>query len=84
MTDQQVIPGFEDSDERASFGPRQAEILELVGQGLADKEIARTLGISRHTVRTHLERLFITHGWRNRAQAATAWARISIDFSPER
>jgi DNA-binding NarL/FixJ family response regulator len=66
------------------FGPRQVEILDLVGRGYSDKEIARTLGISRHTVRTHLERLFSAHGWNNRAQAATAWARTSITFSPER
>ena len=66
------------------LGPRQVEILALVGQGYSDKEIARTLGISRHTVRTHLERLFYTHGWNNRAQAATAWSRSSIQFSIER
>ena len=68
-------------DERPRFGPRQVEILDLVGQGYSDSEIARTLGISRHTVRTHLERLFYTHGWNNRAQAATAWARDSIEYS---
>jgi DNA-binding NarL/FixJ family response regulator len=76
--------GAADSDEHPRLWPRQVEILDLVGQGYSDKQIARTLGISRHTVRTHLERLFHTHGWNNRAQAATAWARNSLEFSLQR
>lgn len=71
-------------DEGPRFGPRQVQILDLVGQGYSDNEIARSLGISRHTVRTLLERLFYAHGWNNRAQAATAWARTSILFFPDR
>jgi len=73
-----------DSDEHPRFGPRQVEILDLVGEGYSDKEIAQSLGISRHTVRTHLERLFYTHSWSNRAQAATVWARTSILFPQQR
>ena len=72
------------SNARPRFGPRQVEILDLVGLGYSDKEIARSLGISRHTVRTHLERLFYAHGWNNRAQAATAWALTSIESSVTR
>lgn len=36
---------------------RQTEVIELVASGLVDKEIARRLGVTHRTVRTHLERL---------------------------
>ena len=35
--------------------PREAEVLTLVGQGMSNKEVARALGISVHTVKFHLE-----------------------------
>ncbi|MGD9721478.1 MAG: response regulator transcription factor [Pirellulales bacterium] len=37
------------------LSPRQAEVVGLVMQSKSDKEIASTLGISKRTVRTHLE-----------------------------
>lgn len=36
---------------------RQAEILQRVKEGQPDKAIAHELGISVHTVRTHIERI---------------------------
>ncbi len=53
---------------------RQVQILELAAQGQSDKEIATALGISVHTVRSHLQRLYRTHGLTNRAEAVAAWA----------
>jgi DNA-binding NarL/FixJ family response regulator len=38
--------------------PRESEILHLVGKGLGNKEIARALGVSVTTVRTHLSRVY--------------------------
>lgn len=37
------------------LSPRQAEVVGLVMQSKSDKEIASILGISKRTVRTHLE-----------------------------
>lgn len=54
--------------------PRQAQILALVAEGLGDKEIARRLGVSTNTVRTHLQRYYRDHSIRNRAEAAAIWA----------
>jgi DNA-binding NarL/FixJ family response regulator len=38
--------------------PREQEILRLLADGLVKKEIAETLGISGHTVSTHLQRVY--------------------------
>lgn len=37
--------------------PRQRRVVELIAQGLRNREIADTLGISLHTVRRHVEGL---------------------------
>lgn len=38
--------------------PRECEILELLASGKSNKEMARALGISPHTVKTHVARVF--------------------------
>lgn len=38
---------------------REEEILHLTGRGLTNKEIARELDISDHTVKTHLHRVYV-------------------------
>lgn len=38
--------------------PRECEILNLLASGQSNKELARTLGISPNTVKTHLASLF--------------------------
>jgi DNA-binding CsgD family transcriptional regulator len=54
---------------------RQAEIIRLIAEGCSDKEVAVRLGISRRTVRTHLENVFAEHGIRSRTKAAAEWLR---------
>ncbi len=41
---------------------RALEVLELVAEGHANKEIARRLFVSENTVKYHLKRLFQTFG----------------------
>jgi len=57
------------------FAPRQREILALVAEGMADKEIAVKLGVSARTVRTHLERLYQRYGLHSRSAAVALWLR---------
>lgn len=52
---------------------RQTEILALMAQGFADKEIARRLGLSHGTVRTHIDRLFREHGLHSRTGLVASW-----------
>jgi DNA-binding NarL/FixJ family response regulator len=37
----------------APFSARETEVLELLAEGMTDKEVARRLGLSDHTVRRH-------------------------------
>jgi DNA-binding NarL/FixJ family response regulator len=53
--------------------PRELEVLTLVRQGLANKQIGRRLGISERTVKAHLTSLYQRLGVADRTQAAL-WA----------
>jgi DNA-binding CsgD family transcriptional regulator/Zn-dependent peptidase ImmA (M78 family) len=56
-----------------TLSQRQQEILGGIAAGLTDKEIARQLGVSYRTVRTHLERIYEATGAKGRSAAVTAW-----------
>jgi DNA-binding NarL/FixJ family response regulator len=51
-----VVPP-ELEDESRLLTVREQEVLSLVAQGMADKEIAEALSISMHTVKTHLRNI---------------------------
>jgi DNA-binding NarL/FixJ family response regulator len=66
--------GPADRPRRPNLTARETEVLHLVGDGLANKAIARRLGISEKTVKAHLTRVFAELGVCDRTQAAL-WAR---------
>jgi DNA-binding NarL/FixJ family response regulator len=51
---------------RPQLTPREHEVVELVGQGLRNREIARRLGIQAGTVKIHLKHIFEKTGVRGR------------------
>ncbi len=62
---------------------REAEVLALVAQGKADREIADLLVISARTVQKHLEHIFLKLGVATRAAAvAKAFQAIRRDVEP--
>jgi DNA-binding NarL/FixJ family response regulator len=56
---------------------REREVLTLVGQGLANKQIARALSIREGTVKAHLTSVFLRIGVHDRTSAAL-WARTNL------
>jgi DNA-binding NarL/FixJ family response regulator len=56
---------------------REVEVLLLVRDGLANKQIARRLGISERTVKAHLTNIFQRIGVRDRTSAAL-WAQRNV------
>lgn len=54
---------------------RELEILELLSWGYCDKEIGCTLEISPRTVQTHISRIIVKLGARNRTSAVAIYIR---------
>ena len=58
----------------AGVTAREADVLRLVGEGLANKEIAARLHLSPRTVEKHVESLFRKTGCRSRTELAARFA----------
>jgi two-component system, NarL family, response regulator LiaR len=60
-----------DENKREDLGitRRELEILELIAEGMSNREIAEKLFVSENTVKTHSSRVFDKLGARRRTQA---------------
>jgi DNA-binding NarL/FixJ family response regulator len=58
--------------------PREAEVLALLAQGMANKQIAVALAISEHTVKFHVSSIYAKLGVGNRTEAVRAGARRGL------
>ena len=67
--------------EDARLTPREEEILVLLTQGYANKEIADRLAVSFDTVRTHLCHIYEKLHVRSRTEAATKYLRATESAS---
>ncbi len=65
------------------LSPREITIVELIGRGRSNKEMARHLGIAPETVKTHIKNIFLKLGVERRAHAI-ARARILGLIEPGR
>jgi DNA-binding NarL/FixJ family response regulator len=65
---------------RHPFGltAREMEVLQLLGKGYANREIARSLGILPSTVKSHLERIFKRLEVSDRTEAVVKALRMGI------
>jgi DNA-binding NarL/FixJ family response regulator len=65
---------------RAALTEREREILDMVGQGLANKEIARRLQIELATVKSHIHNILKKLGVNSRTEAAALvlWTRSEV------
>jgi DNA-binding NarL/FixJ family response regulator len=78
---QQVLAARSDQRPAVELSPREREVLELVGQGLPNKLIARRLEISEKTVKAHLTQVFAQLGVTDRTQAALWLERNGVPDS---
>ena len=64
--------------EDLSITPRELEILELIAQGMSNREIAAKLFVSENTVKTHSSRVFDKLGARRRTQAVQLGKELGL------
>ncbi len=57
---------------------RETEVLQLLAQGLANKQIAARLSISEHTVKFHVSSIYARLGAANRTEAVSIGARQGL------
>lgn len=62
-------------EEQAELTAREKQVLDKIGDGLSNKQIARDLRISEKTVKAHLTRIYSALGVSDRTQAALWLAR---------
>ena len=78
QTTQALGPGVRDAATTPALTHRERQILELLADGLGNKQIAAQLGITTNTVKTHLELLFDKLDVSSRAEAVATAARTGL------
>jgi two-component system, NarL family, response regulator len=63
---------------RAELSPRELEVLQLIAEGLRNKEIAARLGIAEPTVKIHVQKIFSKLNVIDRTQAVVTAAHRGI------
>lgn len=61
-----------------SLTDREAQVLQLVARGLANKQIALALGISEHTVKFHISSIYGKLRVTNRTEAVRAGLQLGL------
>ena len=63
----------------ARLSPRQREVLRLLADGLARKQVAAQMGIAESTVGVHCEAIYARLGVSSVAQAVVVAVKAKID-----
>jgi len=71
-------PPPEDGVAPIDLSQRETDLLQMVGHGASNKEIARQLGLQEVTVKFYMTRLFRRLGVKNRSQAAVISNRMGL------
>jgi DNA-binding NarL/FixJ family response regulator len=82
MASLRTPPEAPPDDPFAALSQREHEILRLIAEGCANKEIARRLVISERTARTHVSNILRKLGLSSRTQAALLAVREGLAAPP--
>lgn len=67
-----------DEDLAEELTGRESEVLQLLAQGMANKQIALRLNISEHTIKFHVSSIYAKLGVTNRTEAVRRGARLGL------
>jgi DNA-binding NarL/FixJ family response regulator len=65
---QQPVPDFTDRARLDALTPRELEVFEHIARGMSNREIAAALAVEESTIRTHVKRVLMKLGLRDRIQ----------------
>ena len=65
-------------ENEGMLSKRELEILELVSQGISNKEIANHLNLSRYTVESHIKHIYRKLAVRNRSKAVDTARNLGL------
>ena len=73
-----VLPAPTQDFEPLQLTPRECQVLELMAEGLSNKEIGSQLGVSPHTAKFHVTALLDKLGAETRTEAVVLAARAGL------
>ena len=63
----------DEDDELAVLSDQERKILELIAEGLTNRQIGERLFLAEKTVKNHINQIFTALGVRTRAEAIVLW-----------
>ncbi|MFZ9888953.1 MAG: response regulator [Myxococcota bacterium] len=75
---EQATPAIPAVPGRRALTERELECLQIIAKGLSNNEAAKVLGLSKATIRTHLEHIYQKLDVTNRVEAVTEGIRQGI------
>lgn len=87
MIKNRTVPFFNPDEKQITtdiLTKRELQIVMLVAEGQANKQVANQLHISEWTVATHLRRIFAKLGVNNRAAMVYRCTKLIEDFKYEK
>jgi DNA-binding NarL/FixJ family response regulator len=69
-----------EASQKPALTPRELQVLELIVQGLVNKQIAFSLNVAEYTVANHVKSILQKMGVQDRTQAATEAIRRGIIY----
>lgn len=73
-----LTPASTETPLEEELTERELDVLQLLAEGLANKQIALQLGISEHTVKFHSSSIYAKLGVTNRTEAVRRAARLGL------
>lgn len=74
----------EQSDPLRELTAREREVLELIGQGMTNREIAQRMYLAEKTVKNYVSQLLAKLAMRHRSEAAVLATELRLDRGPQR
>lgn len=75
---------YQANPSTVQLSPREREVLQLLAQGLTNREIARSLTVSASTIKIHVEHILAKLGVSDRTQAAVRAIELGLLIPTDR